>query len=214
VFEKATRCLPLECRVLNSLSLATHPWGGLLRKLMLVIPIASVVTPLLCIAIAVALSPWFNIVSNALSDLGHATRSSAAPIFNFGLSLGGVLIIVTAIVLIARVSRALAIAMWLAGCTLILVAVFDEAYGRLHFWVSAAFFFTLAVALVIYSITTKIFVKRVLALALLAVAIASWALHLCYKTPPGAAIPELISILITIPFYIETALKSLGKLGG
>jgi hypothetical membrane protein len=179
-----------------------------LGRAVLAIPIVSIAVPLLCILIAIVLSPWFNIVNNALSDLGHATRSFAAPVFNFGLSLGGALIIVTAVVLIARVSKALATVMWLAGYALILVAVFDEVYGRLHFWVSIAFFISLALALIIYSIIMKSVARKILALVLLIVAAVSWILHLYYGIPPGAAVPELISIFIAIPFYMDAALQS------
>jgi hypothetical membrane protein len=49
---------------------------------------AAAATPLLLVLLAALLSGWFNPLTNALSDLGHATRSPVAPIFNLGLSLG------------------------------------------------------------------------------------------------------------------------------
>lgn len=89
-----------------------------MRNNILLIPLASIAIPLICIAISIALSPWFSITGNALSDLGHAINSKASPIFNFGLSLGGTLIIVTAITIIIRTSKALAISMSVTGYTL------------------------------------------------------------------------------------------------
>jgi len=82
-----------------------------MKKSLLALPISSLAVPLIMIAVSIALSPWFNIVKNALSDLGHATRSSVAPLFNLGLSLGGALTILTAAILITRVSKALLISM-------------------------------------------------------------------------------------------------------
>ncbi|MEL9940570.1 MAG: DUF998 domain-containing protein [Ignisphaera sp.] len=185
-----------------------------MKSCLLAIPLASIAIPLICIAISIALSPWFNITSNALSDLGHAINSKVSPIFNFGLSLGGTLIIVTAVTIIIRAGKPMAISTSVTGYTLILVAVFDEVYnryGKLHFWVSVAFFLSLATSLVIYSLITSNKIKRIMPLALLAVGVALWILHLFYKIPPGAAIPELISIFIIIPFYIDIVIKALKK---
>ncbi|MEM2707195.1 MAG: hypothetical protein QW288_06765, partial [Ignisphaera sp.] len=74
-----------------------------MKKLMsLMLILSSIFVPLICIAISIWLSPWFNILDNALSDLGHATRSSVAPIFNFGLSLGGFLIALSSLLIISK----------------------------------------------------------------------------------------------------------------
>ncbi|MEM1526465.1 MAG: DUF998 domain-containing protein [Ignisphaera sp.] len=183
-----------------------------MKKYLLAVPLASIVIPLICIAISATLSPWFNIVNNALSDLGHAINSNVSPIFNFGLSLGGSLIIIVATTIILRYSKALTISLTLNGYTLILVAVFDEVYnkyGRLHFWVSVAFFISLAISLIVYSIITPNKIKKIVPLILLTITITSWILHLFYKIPRGAAIPELISIFAVAPFYIDATLKSI-----
>jgi hypothetical membrane protein len=185
-----------------------------LSKYLVSLPIASIAIPLICIAISISLSPWFNIINNALSDLGHATESSVAPIFNFGLSLGGSLIIITATIIIARMSKAMAVSMTLTGYGLILVAIFDEVYNRfdrLHFWVSTIFFIFMSLSMIIYIIITRNNIKRVSAVILLIIGFISWILHLYYNIPPGAAIPELISIFILIPYYIDIVLRSLKK---
>ncbi len=46
------------------------------------IVLLSIIIPLISILVAAVLSDWFSIVNNALSDLGHAKRSSVAPLFN------------------------------------------------------------------------------------------------------------------------------------
>jgi hypothetical membrane protein len=67
---------------------------------------------LLLVLLAALLSGWFNPLTNALSDLGHATRSPVAPIFNLGLSLGGFLLALSGVLCAYRRSR-------LVGATLV-----------------------------------------------------------------------------------------------
>lgn len=175
------------------------------------IAIASLLMPLIFIGTSIVLSNWFNIYRNALSDLGHATRSSVAPIFNFGLSVGGVLIVIIGTKYLFNVSKALGIGSILSGYSLILVSVFDEVYGRLHFWVSVLFFITLAILLTIYIAISRELLRRLAALVALIAAIFSWIIHLVYRQPVGAAIPELISIAAITPFYIDITFKKACK---
>ena len=44
-----------------------------------------------CLAVSIALSPWFSWLRNALSDLDHSVKSNVVTIFNLGLVLGGFL---------------------------------------------------------------------------------------------------------------------------
>ena len=81
---------------------------------------------------------------------------------------------------------------------MILVAVFDEVYKGLHFTVSVVFFLSLALFLIAYAV----YFKSYLPLPALGIFISAWILHLAYKVPKGAAIPELVSVFATIPFYI------------
>ncbi|KPU62245.1 hypothetical protein EP1X_09805 [Thermococcus sp. EP1] len=158
----------------------------------------SVAISLFSIAIAIILSEWFNIMNNALSDLGHAIMSPVAPIFNFGLGLGAALIIYVSALCIYQFSKLLSVVGFLTGFTLILVAVFDEIYGELHIKVSIAFFLSLALFLIAYAV----YFKSYLPLPALGISIIAWILHLRYDMPRGAAIPELVSIFATLPFYI------------
>jgi len=64
----------------------------------------------------------------------------------------------------------------------------------LHYWISVALSLSLEASLIVYGVISRNVLKRVLALAMLAVAVASLVLHIFYKLPPGAAIPELISV--------------------
>ncbi|MDK2384931.1 MAG: DUF998 domain-containing protein, partial [Candidatus Korarchaeota archaeon] len=169
--------------------------GGEMRSFTL--GVLGLAVPLAMIALSIAVSPWFSVVDDALSDLGHAAESRAAPLFNLGLSTGGVLMFAAAVVMgAARVYRVLVGA---AGYFLVLIGVFDETYGRLHFYVSVAFFASVILLLAIYGAREK----RPAYPALAAAAVAAWYMHFALNTPPGAAIPELVSIAVAIPPYVS-----------
>lgn len=167
--------------------------------------LASIAVPLACIAAAAVASGWFDVWSNALSDLGHAVRSNVAPIFNFGLSAGGLLVALAGYCATGR-PRLIRCTLIVAGYLLVLIAVFDEVYGPLHFYVSVAFFLSLAALLAEYALTER-GVRGLLAVAAIAVGATSWVLHLAYRVPGGAALPELVSIAVALPFYLDFMLK-------
>ena len=161
--------------------------------------VLGAVVPLLLIVVSIAASPWFSFTDNALSDLGHATRSRVAPLFNLGLATGGLLIVlVTGLMRGPQTYRFL---LGAAGYFLVLIGVFDEIYGRLHFYVSVAFFAALILFLLAYGLGER----RAVPVLLAAVSVAAWYLHFAHNAPRGAAIPELISIAAVLPPYLEVA---------
>ncbi|MEM1601030.1 MAG: DUF998 domain-containing protein [Sulfolobales archaeon] len=162
--------------------------------------ILGYVIPLLLIGVAALTSGWFNMFNNALSDLGHAVRSNVAVIFNLGLALGSLFILLFAIAYSTRFNKLMSILLVLTAFFLNLIAIFDEVYGRLHFIVSVAFFISVGVLLIGYSITFKKYITSLLALAISA---SSWYLYFNYRVPEGAAIPELVSIIVVLPFYAD-----------
>ncbi|RLF19402.1 MAG: hypothetical protein DRZ82_05870 [Thermoprotei archaeon] len=173
-------------------------------SLAIILGLLAFIIPLTFIAVSIIRAPWFSILDNALSDLGHAKRSNVAPLFNFGLSLGGFLVGLVSTYYVSRISKALSITLSLTGYSLILVAVFDEVYGYLHFMVSVLFFMSLAASLIAYAI-----VKRtILPIPLLIIGISAWVIHYLYDIPRGVAIPELISIIIVLPFYINLVVEA------
>jgi len=148
------------------------------------------------------LSSWFNLVNNALSDLGHTLRSNVAPIFNLGLSLGGFIMGIHATAYISKHNRIIAYELIILGYSLILVGLFNEVYDRfmhLHFWVSLLFFLFLFMFLITYIIIRKTIWPMISVL----IGVTAWALHFKYGLPRGAAIPELISVISVLPFYIK-----------
>jgi len=168
----------------------------------------SYAAPLALIFIAAGLSPWFSFWSNALSDLGHATRSSVAPLFNFALVLGGFSIGLFSALYLSTLSRVKAAVGLYTGFSLTLVGVYDEVYGRIHFIVSVMFF----LGVLSYLIASSIVDKTALPALTAAIQVAVWTVHFTLKTPPGAAIPELVAVLTMIPFYSRDAVRIASKL--
>lgn len=169
----------------------------------MLLAVLSAVFPLAFIALAVTLSGWFNIYNNALSDLGHSTRSNVASIFNFGLSVGGFMVATVGEICALKGSKPIGVTLLFTGFCLVLIAVFDEVYGRLHFYVSVAFFLSIAILLLEYTIVQRSLTRRLLSLSALIIAVLSWVSHLIYGIPRGAAIPELVSIVASLPFYFD-----------
>ena len=150
--------------------------------------------PLTCIAISIAMSPWFSFWKNALSDLGHVKRATA-PIFNLGLVTGGLLIALRS--RLVRL-RSTSLSLLATSYFLILVGTFDEAYGKLHYWVSVLFFLGLVITGYVMSLETG---KRYPA-ALSTLSILVWAIHFS-GVGWGTAVPESIAIALALPWYLE-----------
>ncbi len=164
----------------------------------------GLIVPLLFIGIAAWISGWFNLVDNALSDLGHAVKSNVAIVFNLGLSLGAFILATYSLVCAVRRDRIYGILLFVSSYLLDLIAVFDEVYGRVHFIVSVAFFTSLMTIVIMYGIGwKKILFPAVAVISFITI----WYLHFVYDIPRGAAIPELLSILIVAPFMLDYALK-------
>ena len=169
----------------------------------LILGLSSFLLPLATIFISIALSPWFSWMNNALSDLGHSTKSPVAPIFNFGLVTGGLLLLLYSANYMSRryplTSKLVAIASYF----LILIGTFDEVYGKLHFLVSLIFFLALAFASLTYSFEEK--ANYPIAIAVIIAAV--WAIQLSGLCICGAAIPEIISIFVTLIWFIDSMIK-------
>lgn len=170
------------------------------------VALASFVIPLALIFVSIWFSPRFSWESNALSDLGHPVRSPVAPIFNFGLVVGGTFMLFLSPKMF-RMYRLTASLVLLAGYSLILVAVFNEAYGKLHFAVSALFFVALILAGFAYSREGGKVYPAVLATLITA----SWACKFSGLCGFGVAVPEMTSIILSIPWYLDAVLRVSGK---
>lgn len=108
--------------------------------------LCGLLTPVLTLTlifVSIAMSPWFSWHDNALSDLGV----SATPnFFNAALFIGGGLHLIFVIFGLRSISgpgrlAQLGYAAVLAGAlALPLIGFVTEAYGRVHYYVAAAYF--------------------------------------------------------------------------
>ncbi len=105
------------------------------------------------IAIAILLSPGFDWFGNALSDLGHYTRTDLGPykligaiVFNGGLIVTGILMLLYTIWFLKWTkdipTKIGVIPLVISLAFLIGIGIFSENFGELHYWVSVGFFLT------------------------------------------------------------------------
>ena len=176
-----------------------------MRKRCLILAILALAAPLTLIGIAIAAAPWFSFWGNALSDLGHQVKHpDTAKIFNTGLILGTIFSSLLACKCLRGWREAL---VWLEGFSLALVAVFNEAYGALHFWVSVLFFLSLLALIIAYIARAENIALKAYAAVALASYIAIWYMHFVKDVPPGAAIPELVSVALYAPIFMHAAIS-------
>ncbi|RLI50079.1 MAG: hypothetical protein DRO73_04345 [Candidatus Thorarchaeota archaeon] len=163
---------------------------------------------LLCIVIAIAISPWFSWLDNALSDLGNYNNGMlAAVIFNAGLITTGAMLFVFLMRLMGRVHDTLTgvgLAIFLISVAfLTLIGVFSENAGRIHFWVSVGFFFTFPFAMWAVGLSWLRFAHlrwfAVLSILLPFVSLCLWPVTFGGTAPwTGVAIPEILTALTAI----------------
>jgi hypothetical membrane protein len=105
---------------------------------------------------SMALSSWFNVYNNALSDLGNTvTNGWVGYVYDVGLVVAGALVLVFA-VLLSKGSRDRKTLVWsvplvVAAFDLAMVGVFSENTGHIHGVVSEIFFLMIVIAMLAYS---------------------------------------------------------------
>ncbi|MGQ4892232.1 MAG: DUF998 domain-containing protein [Candidatus Njordarchaeia archaeon] len=177
----------------------------------------GLITPIIaygCIFAAIAVSPWFTWSKNALSDLGAHQGSNI--IFNTGLIISGLLLILYTALIFERYGNIIGkigtIILGLSGIFLLLIGVFPEQYGIIHYDVSVGFFVTFPIAMIILGITHYInwkdyilFVWGILAF------IGSFTIWILipWKTYgiTGVAIPEFTSSLLGTTWLAIQSIK-------
>jgi hypothetical membrane protein len=169
------------------------------RNIVVLLGLAPLATFYSSIAIAILISPWFNWVNNALSDLGHATRSGAAPVFNFGLVLTGALIIIYSLLCLSSHAKWTAYSFSFLGFAMQLVGTFNETYNPLHFYVSVLLFLSLLVCSLVYFAEKRCVLALITPLATIA-----WVLYFQGIFFKGAALPEIISSFAFLPCFLLT----------
>lgn len=111
--------------------------------------ILSVAVTFSTLAVALAISPWFDWNTDALSFLGMTDRPSA-PFFNGGLILGGILALTFSLGLVKAlqhpITRIGTIVLAISSIALAAIGVFPYP-GPSHVIAAAAFFFFLPISL-------------------------------------------------------------------
>ena len=105
---------------------------------------------------SIALSPWFNIYNNALSDLGNTVSNGRVGyVYDVGLVVSGVFLVVFSL-LVSKATADRRVLGWtvpftVASIDLALVGVFSESTGHIHGVVSEVFFLMIIVTMLAYS---------------------------------------------------------------
>jgi|CryGeyStandDraft_7_1057128.scaffolds.fasta_scaffold85511_2 hypothetical membrane protein len=181
------------------------------KKMMMVAWVCGILASIVVLSsvlAAISQSPWFSWTANALSDLGV---SGAASIFNSGLIVGGILMMVFAAGLLVVSGRALeragAALLFIGAIALSCIGVFTESAGDIHTYVAVAFFgisalsFFLIGAGLMVAGSKKFGLLTVLAGILVGV---PWAF---VSTWSGLAIPETLSAVVIFIWVIAEGAK-------
>ena len=163
----------------------------------------GLLTVYLSIGISILFSPWFSWQRNALSDLGHAVKSGVAPIFNLGLLVGGILIIIYVLMVFREHARYTSICLVVSALLLQLIATFDEVYGFLHGVVSVLFF----VSIWVTSIVNAIEKKSLEALLAFIISLGIWVLYGLKVYSAGIAVPEIVSFTAVAALLMLSIIK-------
>ncbi len=180
---------------------------------------------LLCIAVAIVLSPWFDWVSRALSDLGNYNNGIIpAIVFNVGLVLTGIFelyFIQWFIRHLERIIARLAMAAFaIASVFLILIGILSENAGSIHFTVSVGFFFSFPFAMWIMSVElarhSSLRWFALVSFLLPFISVYVWWITFTSTAPwTGMAIPEILTATTAIGWiWVLWLLNNAGKLSG
>ena len=154
------------------------------------------------IGISSVLSPWFSWENNALSDLGHSANGDVAAIFNGGLLLAGFLLMVYAATVLKKHAKYTSYCLLASTFFVQLIAVFNEAYGSLHYVVAVPHFLMLILTSIVYSMEKR----SKLALTTFLIVMFSWLLYALPIFNIGIAVPETISKIVVV-WIMYSAIK-------
>ena len=161
------------------------------------------------ILLAISYYPSFSWFDNALSDLG--VEGVSAIIFNTTLISAGILLFIFSIGLMIHIAGLTAkvgcILLLASAIFLALIGLFPENYGKLHFYVSVAFFLLIVLSLLALGIHLLLKSSKLSGLLTLIGALAA---ALIWLLPwRGVAIPEAISSLLLSVKVVTLAVKML-----
>lgn len=162
---------------------------------------------------SIALSPWFNIYNNALSDLGNTvSNGQVGYVYDVGLVVAGALVFAFA-VLLSRGTSDRRMLVWtlplmVAAADLAMVGVFSESTGHIHGVVSEVFFLTIVVAMLAYSYVSFPLGEPRTGAAALVFGILSAVIWFATWPWPGVAIQESVTSGMTAVWLLLVATKA------
>ncbi len=180
-----------------------------LDRLMMIIGFFSPIIALVSITLSIAISPNFDWITNALSDLGHYTAVEIgdnplirAIIFNSGLIVTSILMLIFAVWFILKIddipTKIGMLPFVSAAIFLTAIGIFSENFGDIHFYVSVGFFASFPFAMWFIGIGWIRFPKlrwfSVISIILPLISVCIWYVTfngLIWWT--GMAIPEIIT---------------------
>jgi hypothetical membrane protein len=182
--------------------------------------ICGILTPIVTLAfvlIAIVFSPQFSWTENALSDLG-VQEGATATLFNSGLIVGGILLLVfvsglflSQKTMLGRIGVIISV---LAALALVAIGVFPENVKLIHYYVSVAFFFLLPVSMLVvgaaFLLTAKVKLGFFTFLAAIVVAL-TWVMQWTIGFGSNVAIPETLSALSASTWSIVLGFKMLSE---
>ena len=184
---------------------------------------------LACIALAIAISPSFDWVTNALSDLGHYTRTDIgtnpllrAIIFNFGIVTTGVLLFIVTSFFIKQINdwpTRIAMLPFLFACGfLTAIGIFSENFNPIHFQVSVGFFLTFPFAMWFIGLSWLRY-RKLWWFCVISLLLPFFSLYIWWGTSnsvlpwTGMAIPEILTAVSAILWlWIFLSLEVKGQL--
>lgn len=169
---------------------------------------------LVAISLSILISPEFSWFENALSDLGHYTRTDlgnfqlvSAIIFNSGLIITGLLELSYVVPLIKKqndlVNRLGLSVFGISALFLVLIGIFSENFSPTHFLVSVGFFATFPFAMWIVGVGMLRY-RNLWWFAIISVLLPFVSLYVWWGTYAGmmpwsgVALPEIITAMSAI----------------
>jgi hypothetical membrane protein len=167
------------------------------------------------ILLAILNSPQFSWTENALSDLG-VKEGVTATLFNSGLIIGGILLLVFLSglfvlqkTMLGRIGVFISV---LAALALVAIGTFPESVEPTHHYVSVAFFLLLPVSMLVIGATFLLTARVELGFFTFLVAIVAalvWIMQWTIGFGSDVAIPETLSALSAFTWFIVLGFKIL-----
>lgn len=166
----------------------------------------GILTPVIAftfIALSILTYPRFSWINNALSDLGIVPGTTAT-LFNFGLYVSGLLILIFSIGLYKYLNKNIigkigAIIFAAASLALEGIGWAPENLHPFHYYFSVAFFSLVPISLLVIAGYFSSLRQNRLAVFTLVIAILGatmWVLYFLIHYVPGVAIPEALSAIV------------------